>query len=82
MNYSVHQYLLRNGPSLSSEITEYLIHSCGLSSQTARQRVSRATQDILRLELSFPRRAKFLFLKEQAGTGLYWGRLNEALFVL
>lgn len=79
MNYSVHQYLLRNGPSLSSEITEYLIHSCGLSSQTARQRVSRATQDILRLELSFPRRAKFLFLKEQAGTGLYWGRLNEAL---
>ena len=79
MNDLVRLYLLENGPSLSSEITEYLILSHGLSSQAARQRVSRATQDILRLELSFPRRAKFLFLREQAGTGHYWGRLSEAL---
>lgn len=79
MSNSVHKYLKQHGPSLSSEISEFLCKELKISPQTARQRVSRAGKDVLRLELSFPRRAKFLFLKEQAGTGLYWLRLEEAL---
>ena len=75
----VEQYLKNHGPSLSSEITEFLVQSCKVSPAAARQRVSRGGKSVLRLDLSFPRRAKFLFLKEQAGTMKYWGRLEEAL---
>ncbi|WP_261384434.1 nuclease-related domain-containing protein [Shewanella algae] len=77
----VTQYLKQNGPSLSSEVSEHLVEKNRLTPAAARQRVSRGGKDILRLELNFPRRAKFLFLKEQAGTGLYWGRLEKALLV-
>ena len=64
---------------MSSEITEYLVNTLKLTPDAARQRVSRAGEDISRLDLSFPRRAKFLFLKEQAGSNLYWVRLELAL---
>lgn len=79
MSNIVEQYLKKNGPSLSSEISEHLAKKYQLSPAAARQRVSRSGKNIFRLELNFPRRAKFLFLKEQAGTGHYWGRLEEAL---
>ncbi|WP_188731857.1 hypothetical protein [Pseudoalteromonas gelatinilytica] len=79
MNNLVHKYLKKHGPALSSEITEYLVNTLKLTPDAARQRVSRAGEDISRLDLSFPRRAKFLFLKEQAGSNLYWVRLELAL---
>ncbi|CAK1823898.1 conserved hypothetical protein [Vibrio crassostreae] len=76
---SVDKFLKKNGPSLSSEVTEFLIQKENISSAAARQRVSRSGGNVLRLDLSFPRRAKFLFLTEQAGTEIYWSRLEEAL---
>jgi hypothetical protein len=79
MSNLVHQFLKQNGPSLSSEITADLVKTRGLSPEAARQRVSRTGKDVLRLDLSFPKRAKFLFLKDQAGSGHYWERLEQAL---
>ena len=79
MSNVIQSYLNKHGPSLSSEIAEYLVNEHKLTPQTARQRISRASQNIMRLELSFPRRAKFLFLKQQAGMGIYWSRLESAL---
>lgn len=79
MTNLVYQYLKKNGPSLSSEVVQYLIQFRQLSQSAARQHVSRAKHEIMRLDLSFPRRTKFLFLSEQAGTGLYWSRLEKAL---
>lgn len=79
MTNLVYQYLKRNGPSLSSEVVEYLRQFHQLSKSAARQHVSRAKHEILRLDLSFPRRTKFLFLNDQAGTGLYWSKLEKAL---
>jgi hypothetical protein len=58
MNNLVHKYLKKHGPALSSEITEYLVNTLKLTPDAARQRVSRAGEDISRLDLSFPRRAK------------------------
>ncbi len=79
MTNSIEKYLKKNGPSLSSEISEFLVNIYKISPAAARQRVSRGSKSILRLELSFPRRAKFLFLKEQLGTEKYWWRLEQAL---
>ncbi len=79
MKNLVVQYLKSNDPSLSSEISEYLINKYGLSPTTARQRVSRGSKEVLRLNLNFPRRARFLFLSEQAGSQQYWWRLENAL---
>ncbi|WP_299489889.1 hypothetical protein [uncultured Shewanella sp.] len=76
---SVKDYLRKKGPSLSSDITEYLISKHGILPATARQRVSRASKEILKLELSFPRNAKFLFLREQSGSDKYWSNLVNAL---
>ncbi len=75
----VEQYLKNHGPSLSSEITESLVKYHNLSAVAARQRVSRGSKEIYRLDLSFPRRAKFLYLKQQSGSELSWTRLELAL---
>ncbi|QUX90220.1 hypothetical protein CYL31_01865 [Marinomonas sp. A3A] len=78
MTLSVLEYLKKNGPCLSSEVTEYLVSS-GISSDAARQRVSRGSKQVLRLDLSLPKRVKFLYTKEQSGTWAYWVNLQEAL---
>lgn len=79
MKNSVEKYLLENGPSLSSEISEHLVKKLGISAAAARQRVSREGKKAIRLDLSFPRRARFLYLRDQSGKGIFWGRLESAL---
>lgn len=79
MSLSVKKYLEQNGPCLSSEISEYFVNEIKLKPEAARQRVSRAGYDVQRLDLSFPKRAKFLFLREQAGSSDYWEKLESAL---
>ncbi|PYF82453.1 hypothetical protein DFP75_103281 [Marinomonas alcarazii] len=79
MKNSVEKYLLENGPSLSSEISEHLVKQHGISAVAARQRVSREGKKAIRLDLSFPRRARFLYLRDQSGKGIFWNRLESAL---
>ncbi|MCZ4339861.1 hypothetical protein [Shewanella colwelliana] len=76
---SVENYLRKNGPSLSSDITESLVNNHGVLAATARKRVSRGGSEVLKLDLSFPRNAKFLFLREQSGSNEYWSNLVDAL---
>jgi hypothetical protein len=69
----------RIGPCLSTQLTDYLVQKHGLQPAAARQRVSRAPGEILRLDIPFPRRARFLYLKEHYHSPQYWAAFNEAV---
>lgn len=73
------KYLKTNGPSLSSDVSKHLVLEYGVSDAAARQQVSRVAGDVLKLDLSFPKNAKFLFTRDQSGTGAYWNNLEETL---
>jgi hypothetical protein len=76
----IHDYLKMNGPSLTSEIADHLVHSCGLTPEAARKRVSRTKDPIKRLAyITFPRKARFVYLTEQFGSPRYWDNLIKAL---
>jgi len=82
MSDAVVDYLQLNGPTLSSVITEYLVQSMGLSSEAARKRVSRTRGDVRRLaHITFPRKARFIYLKQQFGSPDFWTNLVTALRV-
>ena len=74
------KFLLSNGPSLSSELSEYLVKAHGLTREAARKRVSRAGGEVRRLAyITFPRRARFLYLQQQFASPTFWDQLSEAL---
>lgn len=73
------QLLHDRGPGLSSDITAILSHE-GKSSAAARQIVSRLPEDVRVLRgLSFPKRARFIYLEKQFGTDRYWDALYSAI---
>lgn len=73
-------FLERNGPCLTTDLTEYLVKQGGLSEVAARKQVSRGHPKIKRLaHLVFPRRSRFLYLEEQFSDYPYWDRLFEAI---
>ena len=77
----VENYLESYGPSLSNEVSEYLVNDLKLAPATARKRVSRAKGQVRRLAyITFPRRARFIYLQQQFGSPLYWEGLVEKLF--
>jgi hypothetical protein len=69
----------RLGPCLSTQLTDYLVETHGLQPAAARQRVSRAPQEILRLDIPFPRRARFLYLQEHDRSPQYWAAFHAAI---
>lgn len=76
----VEDYLDRYGPCLSSKVSEYLVNKHKLTPSAARKRVSRATGRVRRLAyITFPRRARFIYLQQQFGSPHYWERLIETL---
>jgi hypothetical protein len=73
-------YLDRHGPSLSSEVAQHLVNIHSLNEPAARKRVSRVAGDVRRLQgVTFPHKARLLYLQSQFGSQLYWSRLVDAL---
>ena len=80
MSDIVENYLKTYGPSLSSEVTEHLVKVLNFSPVAARKQVSRARGEVRRLAyITFPRKARFIYLRQEFGSPLYWERLIEAL---
>lgn len=80
MSCLIETFLKIRGPSLSSEITEHLVSSLNITPAAARKRVSRVSGDVKRLGyVTFPRKARFMYLQKQFGSPEYWGRLVDAL---
>ena len=78
MAASVAEILKRKGPSLTSEVIENLIAE-GVSEATARQRVTRAQNQYVRLAgIHFAKGARFIYLADQFGTEEYWEALVRA----
>lgn len=74
------EFLKREGPQLSTAVTAYLCRTLGISETAARQRVSRSRLKIKRLGLiTFPKRARFLYLEQQFASPYYWTNLRLAL---
>ncbi|MCA0044665.1 hypothetical protein [Celeribacter litoreus] len=79
MTNDISNYLLKNGPKLTSDILRYL-EETGLSPDTARQRLKRRPTSIKALSgLSFPKNARFYFHEAHFGTHWYWDGLYDAL---
>ena len=80
MSDIIENYLRHHGPCLSSELSEYLANDQKLTPAAARKRVSRAKGPVHRLSyISFPRKARFIYLQEQFGSPTFWHRLVEKL---
>lgn len=74
------QNLLRShGPSVTSELISIMVDS-GISESAARQRISRAKPDYIRLAgLRLAKNARFLYLPDQFADEKYWKALERAL---
>lgn len=80
MALAIENYLSKYGPALSNEISRSLAAQQKISPAAARKRVSRARGEVKRLAyLTFPHGARFMYLRQQFGSKLYWTRLIEAL---
>lgn len=76
----IESYLKGNGPSLSGEVAEHLMKVARISSAAARQRIARANGQVKKLAyITFPRKARFMYLEQQFGSKHYWHRLTDAL---
>jgi hypothetical protein len=76
----IEEFLEDNGPALSSEVATYLVEHLEMSPVAARKRVSRAAGDVRRLSgITFPHKARFLYLQQQFGSPWYWEHLIDAL---
>jgi hypothetical protein len=80
MSDLVENFLDTHGPCLSSDVADYLVKTLAISPVAARKRVSRLGGNVRRLGyVTFPRKARFLYLEQQFGSPLYWEKLVEAL---
>jgi hypothetical protein len=69
------------GPSLSTDLADYLVAHRGLSPAAARQRISRGAPQIKRLaHLPFARKARFLYHQDDYASPRYWESLYAAIF--
>jgi hypothetical protein len=75
--------LAQRGGMLSTELKEYLMKACSISSDTARKRISRAEKDNSNicklLGITFQHRAVFYYHKKNFGSSYYWNDLHQAL---
>lgn len=76
---TVTQILFKHGPALTSQVAQRL-RQTGLSAAAARQRLSRLPSDVRVLRgISFPKRARFIYLESQFGREPYWAALIKAI---
>jgi hypothetical protein len=74
----VKRFLTNHGPGLTSELIEAMTKS-GISSATARQRVTRAQAQYTRLAgIRFAKNARFIYLEEQYGGPDFWSAIERA----
>lgn len=72
MSDLVKDFLQNHGPCLSSELADYLVQTLKISPDAARKRVSRLADNVRRLGyVTFPRRARFMYLEQQFGSPVY-----------
>ena len=73
--------LLKTGPCLSSVLVEEMLKTSGVNRDTARKQISRAASagQIHCVDKLFPKRERFIYLKQEYGTGRFWSSLNAAL---
>ncbi|OYR18272.1 hypothetical protein [Brucella thiophenivorans] len=81
---TIEDYLNVNGPCLSGELSEYLVKTYKIAPATARKRVSRAIDTnntvIKKLHgVTFPHKARFIYLTKDFGSLRYWMELENAL---
>lgn len=80
MSDLVESFLETHGPCLSSRVAEYLVVTLGISPVAARKRVSRLAGNVRRLGyITFPRKARYVYLEQQFGSPQYWENLVDAL---
>ena len=80
MSDLIENFLQNHGPCLSGEVADYLVQALRISPVAARKRVSRLTGNVRRLGyVTFPRRARFMYLEQQFGAPVYWEKLVGAL---
>lgn len=76
---SVEQILLKEGPCLTSRLCA-MLEAQGISASAARQRVSRASPKVKRLDgLIFPHRVRFAYHESQFNSEAYWNSLLGCL---
>ncbi|HCO7975233.1 TPA: hypothetical protein OB725_000995 [Escherichia coli] len=73
--------LRKIGPCLSSILVEEMLKTQGVNRDTVRKQISRAASagQIHCVDKLFPKRERFIYLKQQYGTGRFWSSLNTAL---
>lgn len=80
MSKIVESYLNTYGPSLTSDVAEHLAKVHHIKPATARKQVSRSGGVVKRLAyITFPKRARFLYLEKDFGSPMYWRNLVDAL---
>lgn len=73
----------KEGPCLSTELTEILVSKHGMTPAAARQRVSRGDPLVKRLaHLPFARRARFIYHQDDYASPRYWERLHAAILAV
>lgn len=76
---TITEFLAVHGPALSSDIAASF-RASGLSDAAARQRLSRLPDGAMALSgLTFPKRARFIYLERQFATEKYWDALLAAI---
>ena len=80
MKQVIEEFLRAHGPCLTTDVSAHLVQTLGISDAAARKRTSRAGGQVKRLAyLTFPHRARFIYLRENFGSPLFWNRLISAL---
>lgn len=79
MKNEIEVFLERHGPCLTTELSAHLMRNGTVSASAARQRVKRMPESIKRLAfLPFPRNARFVYLKRDYGSPMFWHKLIAA----
>lgn len=80
MSSIIESFLDREGPCLTSAVTDHLVKVYGVAPAAARKRISRAAGNVKRLAyITFPRKARFVYLSKDFGSPRYWRALEAAL---
>lgn len=83
MGSLIELYLSENGPSLSSDIKEYLLNNTTISEVAARKQISRANGEIIHLKnFTFPKNEGFLYLRDQYKTPQFYRNIYDSLLKL
>lgn len=76
----IHKYLKQHGPSRSSSVSDWLMHSEGLTAEAARKRLSRVKDPILKFPVQLlPKGECFIYLRDQRNEEGFWVNFHKAM---